>query len=182
MAGVVVVTRRRRRRWVAAWGRLAIAIACLCAAPGPLGQVDGGMGGCPWCRPIAVAVVVARGRGVWWVAAWSLHDFSVARFCTTWGLSLNAGGQWRGARAPWRWWWAAYLRTAAAVLRRRVALRPCRCRTRQHDAGAWPTGDVACGTLCVLLCPGCGLTPSWCLLGGGVHWSRRLCRALVRDA
>jgi hypothetical protein len=42
MAGVVVVT-RRRRRWVAAWGRLAIAVACLCAAPGPLGQVDGGM-------------------------------------------------------------------------------------------------------------------------------------------
>jgi hypothetical protein len=43
MAGVVVVT--RRRRWVAAWGHLAIAVACLCAAPGPLGQVDGGMGG-----------------------------------------------------------------------------------------------------------------------------------------
>ena len=62
----VVVAARRRDRWlVTACVWLAIAVACLCTVPGPLGPVDGGMGGCPWCHPIANAVIVAHGCGLW---------------------------------------------------------------------------------------------------------------------
>ena len=91
---VVVVAARRRGRWlVAARVWLAIDVARLCATPGPLGPVDGGVGGCPWCRPIADAVVVVLGCGLWRVAAWSFHVISVARFCATRGLPLDAGCQ-----------------------------------------------------------------------------------------
>ena len=52
---------------------------------------------------------------------------------------------------------AAHLHTVALVLDRRPALRLCRRRAHQHDAGALgPTGDVAWGTLGVLLHLGCG--------------------------
>ena len=91
---VVVVAARRHGRWlVTARVWLVIDVACLCAMPGPLGPVDGGVGGCPWCRPIADAVVVVLGCGLWRVAAWSFHVIGIAHFCATQGVPLGAGGQ-----------------------------------------------------------------------------------------
>ena len=81
------------RWWVAARVWLVIDVTCLCATPGPLGPVDGGVGGCPWCRPIANVVVVVLGCGLWRVAAWSFHTIGVARFCAMRGVPLDAGGQ-----------------------------------------------------------------------------------------
>ena len=74
-------------------GHWAIGTARLCAAPGPLSPVDGGMGGCHWCRPIVFATAASCGCGRWWVAARSFHAISVAHFCATRGVSLDAGGQ-----------------------------------------------------------------------------------------
>ena len=47
-------------------GRWAIGTARLCAAPGPLGPVDGGRRGCVGCAPIAFAVAVSCRRGRRW--------------------------------------------------------------------------------------------------------------------
>ena len=80
-------------------GRWAIGTARLCAAPGPLGPVDGGMGGCHWCRPIVFAAAASCGCGRWWVAAQSFHAISFARFCATRGVSLDTGVS-RGGRVP----------------------------------------------------------------------------------
>ena len=60
---------------------------------GPLGPVGGGMGGYPRRCPVTDVVVVARHRGLWWVAAWSLHKVSVTLFCTMPGPSLADGGR-----------------------------------------------------------------------------------------
>ena len=47
-------------------GRWAIGTARLCAAPGPLGLVDGGRRGCVGCAPIAFAVAASCHRGRRW--------------------------------------------------------------------------------------------------------------------
>ena len=63
-------------RAVGCW---AISTARLCTAPGPLGPVDGGLGGCHWCCPIIFTTAALC--GCWWVTAQSFHAISIARFC-----------------------------------------------------------------------------------------------------
>lgn len=91
---VAVLASYRRSSWpVMARGHRSVGVERLSAAPGPLGPVDGGSGGCDWWPPLVVAVVALSRRGRRRVAAWLLHGVGVALFCAMWGLSLDAGGQ-----------------------------------------------------------------------------------------
>ena len=107
--------------WVAAQSLYIFGVARFCTMPGPFDPVDSGVGGCPWCRPIAAAIVVVRGCGLQWLAAWSLHSVSVARFCATWGLPWLQGVS-QGGRVPLRHSgrWHTFM-----LLRRRWVV--CRC-------------------------------------------------------
>ena len=63
-----------------------------------------------------------------------------------------------------------------------AALTPGHHGMHLQGAGAFgPIGHMAWGTICALLCLGCGRVLLWWLLGRGVHWSQSLCRALLRD-
>ena len=94
-------------------GHWAIGTARLCAAPGPLGLVDSGSGGCAGCAPIAFAVAVSCRHGCRFAVS---CDRCRALVHNTW--ALQPSGWWlRGAGGALRslswshtvevvgWWW-----------------------------------------------------------------------------